>query len=803
LYNYCRLRRDNSAIDFGASPARFGLDSLKKLRARELKLDTRQESKGISDMGKVEIGQKSRLLILLVYIGILLLASHIAFGGWLPPLGQKGFWFYVGLLSLLLGSQLVTPFYTKPVDAIAYAISADVALLLINNWELWNISERIAFIIVLAYCSLVVLIAFIAILTRDASVDYLSKLANSSRIASDVLGNSRVVYSLVIVFAIYIFHRNSTVEIMSVGLASVLVVALKPLEAAFLLISKLREIWLNKSPASVIGEIAAFQTPGIVLIRQRGPENIPLGSLLLIRDPHAPPKLALTLGYTGRDEGMLLRAIELNEPMPDECILRSKTIPERFVARIDDVSVQQCKAIANVCEQSKELVGIVAPDTSIEKLYFEVIQDSDIEEGRLVETLVGTNRVLYQVVDGLTKEEVIHQKNTYGYARAQAQKVGIWDATAKKFKYCGWIPKLNAPVFLKSTDAFIPQAEVIGHFPSTNFTVNIKNIHELVTHNTAILGILGVGKSILGIELAERMIAEGIKVICLDLTNQYARELSCFFDSTAEQKNLKTIQEAGNRDQDQWQENPQEGGSLPNLTKAIRDDLSNFVKPDNKIHLKIYNPARLFATKQVNEPRSYQTGGQWQRGAALWNITPVEITRIVSEVALEIAQSLGMDENGKARICLVYEEAHSLVPEWGSVAVEGDREATNGTSRAILQGRKYGLGCLLITQRTANVTKTILNQCNTIFAMRSFDETGKTFLADYIGKEYAEKMSLLRERHAVFFGKASSCENPVLIRLNDREDFLMVFRKKYPPPDLSGLFESNEDNGNVLNAKPV
>ncbi len=288
----------------------------------------------------------------------------------------------------------------------------------------------------------------------------------------------------------------------------------------------------------------------------------------------------------------------------------------------------------------------------------------------------------------------------------------------------------------------------------------------------------------LGIELVERMITEGIKVICLDLTNQYARELSCFFDSTAEQKNLESIQEAGNRDQDQWQENPQEGGSLPNLTKAIRDDLANFVKPDNKIHLKIYNPARLFATKQVNEPRSYQTGGQWQRGAALWNITPVEITRIVSEVALEIAQSLGMDENGKARICLVYEEAHSLVPEWNSVAVEGDREATNGTSRAILQGRKYGLGCLLITQRTANVTKTILNQCNTIFAMRSFDETGKTFLADYIGKEYAEKMPLLRERHAIFFGKASSCENPVLIRLNDREEFLKVFRELHPPPDL-------------------
>jgi len=130
----------------------------------------------------------------------------------------------------------------------------------------------------------------------------------------------------------------------------------------------------------------------------------------------------------------------------------------------------------------------------------------------------------------------------------------------------------------------------------------------------------------------------------------------------------------------------------------------------------------------------------------------------------------------KARVCLVYEEAHSLIPEWNSVAAEGDKAATNGTARAILQGRKYGLGCLLITQRTANVTKTILNQCNTVFAMRTFDDTGKEFLSNYLGSEYASKLPSLKERQAVFFGRASSCENPVMIRLNDQGEFRRIFR---------------------------
>ena len=81
--------------------------------------------------------------------------------------------------------------------------------------------------------------------------------------------------------------------------------------------------------------------------------------------------------------------------------------------------------------------------------------------------------------------------------------------------------------------------------------------------------------------------------------------------------------------------------------------------------------------------------------------------------------------------------------------------------------------------------------------MRSFDETGKGFLSDYISKDYADKLSLLRERHAVFFGKASSCENPVLIRLNDRKDFLEVFRQQHPLQDLN----EKSDGENINNTE--
>ena len=77
------------------------------------------------------------------------------------------------------------------------------------------------------------------------------------------------------------------------------------------------------------------------------------------------------------------------------------------------------------------------------------------------------------------------------------------------------------------------------------------------------------------------------------------------------------------------------------------------------------------------------------------------------------------------------------------------------------------MGCVLITQRTANVTKTILNQCNTVFAMRTFDDTGRGFkiISAVFCGHFA---NALEERQAVFFSKASNCENPILIRLNDQ-----------------------------------
>jgi len=743
---------------------------------------------------KSELKQSTRVVVLFFDIALLVLFSDLAFGRFLPPVGQRGLWFYTALLSLLLGSRLVTPFYTKPADVVAYSISALVALFLVSDWGNWGASEHFGFFVASVYCAILAIASFLQIFTKDSQRETLRNFSNSLRVAVGTLGDPRVTFSVVMWFAIYTFHRNAPRELLWITAAWATTVAFSPVEGLLKLGKKLRYHWLPGRSRTVIGEVVAYQNPNVVLLRQVPGVDPPFGSPFVINDPHAPARVAIALDYVGRDEGVLRRAVEVDVAVQGGTVSTwVEGLPYNVAAKMEltDLKITD-KRSETIFAELGSIVGIVAPETSIDRLYFEVIKEEELEEGRLVDTLIGERSVVYQVVNGLTKEEVVQRKNTYGYARAQAQKIGVWRTEERRFELAKWLPMINAPVFLKQECAAPTDPDSIGCFPRTNYTVGIKNIHDLVTHNTAILGILGVGKSMLGIELLERMMARGIKIICLDLTNQYATELSEYYDQTHEEPRLRKIMEAGQKDCEKWADDPEQGGSLPAFSQAITNDLAEFLAPDNPRMLKIYNPGQLFATKQLSDPKSFTVCGQWQRRASVWTVTAVEVTRVVSEAALEILKDEMVDY---ARACLVFEEAHSLVPEWTAVASEGDRAATNRTARAILQGRKFGLGCLVVTQRTASVTKTILNQCNTVFAMRTFDETGKEFLSNYIGKDYAASLSSIPERHAVFFGRASTCENPVLIRLNDRDEFKAAFRARYPPPDLPVVTEGEDEIG--------
>jgi Helicase HerA, central domain len=735
-------------------------------------------------MREPALKQKTRFILLLVDVAILCVASWIAFGSAFPPDGEKGFWFYVALLGLVLGSRLDTPFFAVPADVVLYAAPAAIALALANSWAQWDEGVRVAYCVTMAFCIFAGLLGATAILTMDTKSEKWQRASNAARILAETLGAPRTIYSVVIGFALFAFHTASPKEFGVIIAAWVLTAVLSPLEGSVRIWRRLRRIFKPNTVFDADGEVIAYQTPSRMLIRKSNFGKINSGDVVAVHDLFGQPKLALVLDHFGRDEGILLRAVEIPElPTTEENTSQLSALPSNAVVNISNLENVSTDAYLLKCKSS--IVGLVAENTSINKLYVDVIEGAAISEGMVLEVAIQDSPVLYQITDGLTQEKAVFQKNTRGFAQAEARKIGRWNADKKTFQLAKWIPDIHSPVFQTTGPDIEIDETAIGCLPATKYPVRLKDIHELVTHNTAILGILGVGKSILAIELVERMIAEGIKIVCLDLTNQYAEQLAAFYDSAKEERCIEQIRLAGDKDRDNVEDSKAQGGSFDNLQKAIRDDLAAFLNDDCKTQLKIYNPAQLSASVQYGDLRNKKIGpGQndWQAVAAFRETTPAEITRIVAESCLTLVQDAMRDN---AKVCLIFEEAHSLVPEFGNLTVESDKHAVAGTARAILQGRKYGMGCLIISQRTANVTKTILNQCNTIFAFRTFDDTGMAFLENYLGHDYAHVLPSLEERHVVFFGKASSCENPVLMRVNDRNNFLTRFRAKHPPMPLA------------------
>jgi len=695
---------------------------------------------------------------------------QLALGSWVPPTSEKGLWFYSGLAAVLLGSLLITPFYTKPVDAISYSVAALVALLAVYPSIAPITFERALWLATALFIVAIIIFGILSIALKDSPISYRQKISKSLYLLSDRLGSPIYVFSAVFLFSLIAFHRNNPRQYLVIALAWAVLIGLRPLEMIMNVFSGFWNIWNPGKISAPCGEVVSHEIPGVVLVRQKQGTQLSFGDTLVVRGDDGCPSLALALDHVGYAGGLWLRALHLGiSPNSRECLqgLGGNQDPSggvAFLANVEDLGIDQIpdKAWRN----RDSLVGLVAPETDISRLRIEITRtDIDLEEGRLIEVEIGSRNVLYQLVNGLTREEILEEKNKRGYVRADAKKIGSWNEHLGRFDLVKWVPRLNAPVFLVDTVPTMTERQAVGHFPGTDYPVSM-DMNALATHNGAVLGILGVGKTYLALELIERMIKEGIKVISFDLTNQYSQELKPYYCQSVEDRIIQLLRDIGPQGKNSVQQNVEEGGSVKAFKEKVYKILKRFLHPKTTVSLAIFNPAEFEVWRQDSRP--------YQNRASMATLTPTEVTRIFTEVTLQVLQEQGMTD--KARCCLVFEEAHSLIPEWTAVASEGDKTATNGTAKAILQGRKYGLGCLVITQRTANVTKSILNQCNTIFALRVFDATGMEFLKNYIGEDYTGVLSMLEDRHAVVFGRASSCRDPVLIRLNDRSNFLGVFR---------------------------
>ncbi|HOI20852.1 MAG: ATP-binding protein [Methanothrix soehngenii] len=98
----------------------------------------------------------------------------------------------------------------------------------------------------------------------------------------------------------------------------------------------------------------------------------------------------------------------------------------------------------------------------------------------------------------------------------------------------------------------------------------------------------------------------------------------------------------------------------------------------------------------------------------------IDMTGIIPELQAMIVARLLTDifEARKRRLIspgmVVVEEAHNYIPERGT----GNAASTNIVRTIAAEGRKFGLGLMIISQRPARVDKNVISQCNTQIIMR-------------------------------------------------------------------------------------
>ena len=113
----------------------------------------------------------------------------------------------------------------------------------------------------------------------------------------------------------------------------------------------------------------------------------------------------------------------------------------------------------------------------------------------------------------------------------------------------------------------------------------------------------------------------------------------------------------------------------------------------------------------------------------LAEIANTKATLRLTELYLSSIMNWARYHRRARQIMLVLEEAHTIVLETFGAGFDYDTQwVVSRIGQIALQGRKYGVGLLVISQRTALVSKTILSQCNSFFTYSLIDQTSLNFL---------------------------------------------------------------------------
>jgi hypothetical protein len=114
--------------------------------------------------------------------------------------------------------------------------------------------------------------------------------------------------------------------------------------------------------------------------------------------------------------------------------------------------------------------------------------------------------------------------------------------------------------------------------------------------------------------------------------------------------------------------------------------------------------------------------------------------------------AMDLDVGGRKQpLLVVLDEAHRFLPE------SGEGPANRIVSRIAKEGRKYGVGLMVVTQRPSDVDSAVLSQCGTMIALRVTNQRDRGAVASTIPDDLgdlSELLPALRTGEALVLGDA-------------------------------------------------
>lgn len=149
---------------------------------------------------------------------------------------------------------------------------------------------------------------------------------------------------------------------------------------------------------------------------------------------------------------------------------------------------------------------------------------------------------------------------------------------------------------------------------------------------------------------------------------------------------------------------------------------------------------------------------------------PINILNTIIGVLLRIIYdglfwSRNLSQGGKERpLLILMEEAHNYLN------MEGN--ALSIVQKIVKEGRKYGIGTMIVSQRPSEINSTILSQCGTFFALRLSNSTDRGHITSAVSDNLeglTSMLPILKTGEAIILGEAVKLPMRTIIKAPEKE----------------------------------